>query len=660
MLEDPSLPGSDGSPADRLGAFTYPSATSYASRPAVLVTQLPNETSSTPSNVGSDAASSAVDHLYALLAKHGVPPLINYGTAAEYEIECRKVFNTMHHEDLVNYTVELQVAIASLKIARSFPRDSDESVSSPAVNFSVPEGNLSATSKLARLSALKSASSMRERKECVTTNKLLKEVDDDGLKTINNYVVLHELGRGSCGKVKLAYDSSRGRMVAVKVVRRVDMTAKVGGITEAQQHYQSLQREIAMMKKLRHKHVVSLYEVIDDPRADKLYLVMQYVDGGPLSRVKHDSGGECEAVDPDLLLTYAHHILAGVSYLHNQRVVHRDIKPENVLVSKDQIAFLADFGVAERFKSADAKVQGYSGTPLFMAPEVLALDASVDGFAADMWSVGVTLFAALCGHLPFTSVAAVRAHTLKIPEEHGPVWGKLLSSLLDADPRKRMTALEALSFVKIAEAKMRVRRSSVVEEKSERIEVTVDEVDDAFSALIEQKEDRAEDLDSLREVWDVDSDEAARASQKLRKIFSSRDSRLCSSMTHLSGGDQGQDSSEQEGEYTGTSVDDEDPQVRVQRDPPKHSDSVDPLDSSHVPHVPHQERLLPRPQQLLRNLSVLSVASGNDEEASEVPSDGAGRKAADCSAGDTRGVALPSRSCANAPAGHPQACCRPT
>lgn len=294
-----------------------------------------------------------------------------------------------------------------------------------------------------------------------TTHELVKSMEEDGTKLINNYVVLDELGRGSCGKVKLAFDPATSSMVAIKIVRRrasttgfVSMQDKTAGA--------ALEREIAVMKKLRHKNIVSLYEVIDDPDSLKLYLVMQHVDDGAIG-VVHPHSFTCEAIPGPELLDYARQILAGLEYLHSHDVVHRDIKPENILISKDGQCFLADFGVSEMFEREEQVVSGIRGTRLFMAPELLqsktiastpggsatSVTVAVSGRAIDMWALGVTLYALLLGKMPFTTEDEIISKgNPTLPVDLDRIWTQLLRGMLDRDARTRITAKGARAMVK--------------------------------------------------------------------------------------------------------------------------------------------------------------------------------------------------------------------
>lgn len=363
------------------------------------------------------------------------------------------------------------------------------------------------------------------------TNEMRKSRDEDGAKLINDYVVLDKIGKGSFGKVKLAFDPHNCRMVAIKVVRKpsleklqqVGMSAKVtasssegfgsmadlsGDVSDASQtenmaevalrrrslgigaaditKMEALQREVAVMKKLRHKHIVSLYEVIDDPETEKLYLVMQYIDDGSIGSVRADY--TCDRVDPIDLLSKANHILAGLQYLHARGIVHRDIKPENILVNKDGEAFLADFGVSEMFeKSTAASVEGQRGTRLFLAPELLQesvghdTSSSVRGKGVDVWALGVTLYALLVGRLPFQSVDDIQNPALPSFDEVPALWKPILERMLQKAPKNRISAFRARQMIK---AVLTAREEQPHPEGSDELEgIAALNADDVISAF---------------------------------------------------------------------------------------------------------------------------------------------------------------------------------
>lgn len=163
-----------------------------------------------------------------------------------------------------------------------------------------------------------------------------------------------------------------------------------------------IRHEIAILKKLHHPHVVKLFEVLDDPSKDSLYMVFEFCPDGTIIDVKLN-----ESVEPlpeDVARLYFVQVLMGIEYLHENEIVHRDIKPDNILLSDDRkTCKIVDFGVSEMFlKPGDDTMQKSAGSPAFMSPELCtAGHAEYHGKSDDIWSFGVTLYCMVVGHLPF-------------------------------------------------------------------------------------------------------------------------------------------------------------------------------------------------------------------------------------------------------------------
>ena len=281
--------------------------------------------------------------------------------------------------------------------------------------------------------------------EVPEVSKVSVSRDDEGNKRINEYVVIGDLGRGAFGKVKLAIKKDDDQQtVAIKVLNKSLLRkATNSGITGMEQ----VQTEIAVMKKLRHRNIVSLYEVIDDPTSNKLYLVMQYVERGPV--IKLDESGHCEPLEEPKARDYTRQIAAGLMYLHRHNVVHRDIKPDNILLGNGDALYLSDFGVSRMLESDDDMEEArHEGTPAFFSPELCRGEGGVHGKAADVWALGVTLYCFLIGHLPFFATEVtelmhkIQNCSLELPPGIPPVWREILTKLLDKDPKQRMTLAE--------------------------------------------------------------------------------------------------------------------------------------------------------------------------------------------------------------------------
>ncbi|KAL9653637.1 hypothetical protein ABK040_009114 [Willaertia magna] len=269
--------------------------------------------------------------------------------------------------------------------------------------------------------------------------------DEEGNKTINEYTLITTIGKGSYGKVKLCMDSSN-RPYAIKMMNKSTLKRikKAGGGNMLI----DVQREIAILKKLDHSNIVKLYEVIDDPKNDMLYLVIEYVENGPILTMSETS---TSAVAKPCKYTlnqvrkYMIQIIAGLQYLHRQGICHRDIKPENILIDADDNIKLSDFGVSQIVEGDDDLIKTAAGTPAFMSPESIKGDP-YSGFKSDIWALGVTLYVILFNSTPFQGESYIQIYN-SIQNEHLVIphpldkdylLKDLFSKLLDKNPETRM------------------------------------------------------------------------------------------------------------------------------------------------------------------------------------------------------------------------------
>ena len=230
--------------------------------------------------------------------------------------------------------------------------------------------------------------------------------DEVGMKVLNQWTFLKELGRGAYGKVKLAVND-RNEMVAIKIVPHKNLRTRPGPESAAATASDEaagaataadIKREVVVMSKLRHKNVLRLREVIDDPEAKNIYLVMNYAERGPLVTMRPD--GTCTPLQFDVARGYMRQLLNGLQYLHNHGVCHRDIKPDNILLGANGVVYFSDFGVSSFFRGAgDAFVQ-CEGTPAYHSPEIARGEAFA-GPPADVWALGVAFYCMVYGRLPF-------------------------------------------------------------------------------------------------------------------------------------------------------------------------------------------------------------------------------------------------------------------
>jgi serine/threonine protein kinase len=198
--------------------------------------------------------------------------------------------------------------------------------------------------------------------------------DEKGAKKINRYVVLDLLGRGAYSKVKLCQHELDGTYYAMKILSRSVLKSRGIGQTSGLQKFK---REVAILKRLRHPHIIALQEVIDDPTSEKLYLILELAEGRELvtldenNAVEPDADG-CTQISEGAVQRLASGIIDAVAFAHENGIAHRDIKPQNILLTDRFIPKLSDFGVSAIIDDSPL-VTCTEGTIAFLPPELLAL-----------------------------------------------------------------------------------------------------------------------------------------------------------------------------------------------------------------------------------------------------------------------------------------------
>lgn len=274
-----------------------------------------------------------------------------------------------------------------------------------------------------------------KRKPLVETRTVSTEHNGDYVQ-LNQYKLQGVVGQGSYGIVKLAYNEEDDKNYAMKILSKTRLKKKAGvfgraapnrkgsngmKIKKPENPLDKVYREIAIMKKLDHPNVVKLVEVLDDPEDDQLYMVFELLERGEVLEVPTD-----RPLDEAAAWTGFRDVLLGLEYLHYQKIIHRDIKPSNLLRADSGEVKIADLGVSNEFDGTDALLTSTVGTPAFTAPECISQqpgEPPYSGKAADIWSLGVTLYSLVYGKVPFfdNNILAlyhqIKTHEVEIPTD---------------------------------------------------------------------------------------------------------------------------------------------------------------------------------------------------------------------------------------------------
>lgn len=253
---------------------------------------------------------------------------------------------------------------------------------------------------------------------------------------IPGYTVHRLLGKGGMAAVYLATQESLGRDVAIKVLLK----------TEDTQFTERFLSEARIIATLNHPRVITVYDVaqLEDGRP---YIVMEYLSGGDLARLRGQNLG------PLYALELIRQIAEGLSVVHRRGIIHRDIKPANILFRDDGSVVLTDFGIAKDTRiDCDLTQDGMSlGSPSYSSPEQ-AYCEPLDQ-RTDIYSLGVILLELLLGYNPFKGAHyadTVHNHaTLPLPELPAPLrqYQPLLEKMLAKKPADRFESVDAMLTV---------------------------------------------------------------------------------------------------------------------------------------------------------------------------------------------------------------------
>ncbi|KAH0154458.1 kinase-like protein, partial [Aureobasidium melanogenum] len=260
-------------------------------------------------------------------------------------------------------------------------------------------------------------------------SELLNEFSSKDLRTVGNYTVGRLIGKGSFGKVYLAsHKLINGSKVVLKSAKKDDA---------------NLAREIHHHRQFLHPHIARLYEVI--VTESLVWLVLEWCPGDELYNhlLEH---GRMEENKVQKIFTQ---LVGAVSYVHSKSCVHRDLKLENILLDKHGNVKLVDFGFTREYQGTTSYLQTWCGTVCYSAPEMLKGEKYA-GEKVDVWSLGIILYALLCGELPFDeddendTKQRILKEDPKYPE-YVPEGAKdLLSKLLSRRPLLRPPLADVL------------------------------------------------------------------------------------------------------------------------------------------------------------------------------------------------------------------------
>ncbi|WP_143230781.1 serine/threonine-protein kinase [Actinosynnema sp. ALI-1.44] len=290
----------------------------------------------------------------------------------------------------------------------------------------------------------------------------------EGRVVAKRYRLVAAIGRGGMGVVWRAHDEFLHRDVAIKELRLNESADP----SESEPAARRVLREARAAAQLRHPGIVTVHDVVTDDGLP--WIVMELIEGRSLADIlDHDGPLPVEEV--------AHigmQVLRALDAAHQRGILHRDVKPGNIMLDGDRVV-LTDFGIALIDGASALTGTGQMpGSPEYIAPE--RIDGQEATTAADMWSVGVTLYGAVVGRSPFkrkdiqSTLAAAASRDPDPDKRIGRLW-PVIQGLLRKPPAERMTAVAAIDRLSTIAATL-TPRSGTPQGGTPRVVAPPDEV----------------------------------------------------------------------------------------------------------------------------------------------------------------------------------------
>ena len=255
----------------------------------------------------------------------------------------------------------------------------------------------------------------------------IKALDESN--PLPNYTFGKSIGEGTFGKVFLGTHNLTGEKVAIKVLEKAKILE--------QEEIERINREIKFLKKFKNINIIKIYEVVEN--TNNVYFIMEHASGGELFNYIV-SKKRLEEKEASFFFAQLIHAL---DFIHKHLIAHRDIKPENMLLTENNTIKLIDFGLSNQYNKGGL-LKTPCGSPCYAAPEMI-LGRKYGGADIDIWSCGITLYAMVCGYLPFEDKNNDKLYKkildckIEFPSHVGELTKNMITRLLTVNLAKRIS-----------------------------------------------------------------------------------------------------------------------------------------------------------------------------------------------------------------------------
>jgi serine/threonine-protein kinase len=206
------------------------------------------------------------------------------------------------------------------------------------------------------------------------------------VERLGKYEIISEIGRGAMGSVYKARDPLIGRLVALKTI--------TSGLSGQANSLERFYQEARSAGALQHPNIITIYELGHENNTP--FIAMEYIEGGSLDHLIEQH----QVLPLSVKLGYIVHVCEALSYAHSHNVIHRDVKPANIMVTKEGVVKVVDFGIARLADLSLTQPNMMIGSRAYMSPQLYKGERA--DARSDIWAVGVTLYELLANRRPFT------------------------------------------------------------------------------------------------------------------------------------------------------------------------------------------------------------------------------------------------------------------
>lgn len=261
---------------------------------------------------------------------------------------------------------------------------------------------------------------------------------------VGRFTILKILGKGAFGVIYLAEDPQIGRLIALKTI-----SPELGTTKEEWEEYKlKIIQEAQSSGKLIHSNIVTVFDVFEFEGST--YIAMEYLDGISLDKYLEKN----PKLSLNKIIDFMTQCLDALSYAHKNKIVHRDLKPSNIMIVKDTLAKITDFGLAKKVGAPHSQEGFLVGTPHYMSPEQID-GKPLDG-RSDLFSLGVVFYELLTKTRPFEGETVSQILKKILFDNPEPVLNfnssipeqisKIIEKALQKDPVERFQTAEEFAL----------------------------------------------------------------------------------------------------------------------------------------------------------------------------------------------------------------------